>query len=186
MANYWCEINIKNNENVEIFSFVFYSTPSLCCKMRKTVRIIKLHLTTLLWIIFQIQRNCSSVQSIFEDAEKISALQRDMDQIMFQRGIVSTFSDDVGSEAIRFSFDIRWIIIFFQPTFITFGEYPVDTTFVKEMQRSQDLLNFLRLLQEQYPDSWRNRYACLSENDRCPKRPAYTCARLFLHTSVLA
>lgn len=51
------------------------------------------------------------------------------------------------------------------------------------MLRSQDLLNFLRLLQEVYPDSWQNRYSCLSENDRCPKRPDYTCGRCLYNSS---
>lgn len=76
------------------------------------------------------------------------------------------------------------LFIYFQPTFITFGEYPVDTIFVNEMLRSQDLLNFLRLLQEVYPDSWQNRYSCLSENDRCPKRPDYTCGRCLYRSCV--
>ncbi|XP_037050683.1 peroxidase-like [Bradysia coprophila] len=102
-------------------------------------------------------QNCSSVQRLFEDAEKLSALQREIDQIMFQNGMVSTLTVD--------------------PTFITFGEYPVDTVFVEQMLRSQDLLNFLRMLQEKYPDSWQKLYSCLSENDRCPKRPQYTCKR---------
>lgn len=52
--------------------------------------------TTLLTKIVQLYRNCSSVQSLYEDAVEINVLQHGIDQIIFRNGMVSTISDDVG------------------------------------------------------------------------------------------
>lgn len=151
--------------------------------MRWTVRTIRKFINNIFLNHLSILRNCSSVQSVFEDAKKISSLQRQIDQIIFQTGLVSNIADDVGSGDLKEKLDLL-NFLFFQPTFITFGEYPVNITFVEQMQQSQELLNFLRLLQEKFPDSWQDsiHYSCLSENDRCPKRPAYNCSlgRLFI------